>query len=83
MPQPTIPPTNTWNDPDAASEPTIAGNRPEQPVEPPPPTRGPLLRDDGSWATPGEAMAAAQQQQDDLAQLGYPLWQQTKAQKHS
>jgi len=85
MPQATTPPSNSW-EPDSASghDPTIQTDHPEvQPPEPPQPINGPLLRADGSWMTPGEAMAQAagqQQQQDDLAQLGYPLWSQTKAQ---
>jgi hypothetical protein len=44
---------------------------------------GPRLRPDGSMMLPSEAFAAAagQQQQDEIAKLGQPLFLQKKASK--
>jgi hypothetical protein len=89
MPAAPTPPTNSW-EPESASgsDPTITTNRPEaQPPEPPQPANGPRIAADGTgrWLSPPEAMAqaAAEEQQAALAREGYPLWQQTTAQKGS
>jgi hypothetical protein len=63
-------------------EPSVAGLTATEVV---PGSTGPKLRPDGSVMTPAEAMAqaAGEQQQKALAEQGYPLWQQTTAQKPS
>jgi hypothetical protein len=63
----------------------IATNDPAaQPLEPPQRLNGPLLRPDGSMMTPGEAYAQALPATNNRRpwpSRGYPLWQQTTAQK--
>jgi hypothetical protein len=66
------------------TEPPVAGLTATEVV---PGSNTPKVASDGTgrWLSPGEAMAeaAGKQQQDELARVGYPLWQQTSAQKPS
>jgi hypothetical protein len=55
--------------------------QPTIPEEPAQPVNRPKLRPDGSMMLPSEAFAltAGQAQQDEIANLGQPLWLQKKA----